>query len=231
MCQQRSSVSWWATRASVTDSGCGCGWVWTPPMLTAPRARAGATCVNGAAGKYRRATHNRGGAQALRLGPPPHVVSARRYRLTRRPCGGGCACGRGARAQRQPKQHHPKQNQPNRNRSAASARRGRGHGCRGRSGRPCRRSACDPRLGCRDASRANATRRRKKPNHHAMNARGHHASHHASRRNPNVSRHGLVPRSGERSRPGPRGPRRPGRRACAWRAAGDRSCPPECPSR
>ena len=38
-------------------------------MLTAPRARAGATCVNGAAGKYRRATHNRGGAQAFRLGP------------------------------------------------------------------------------------------------------------------------------------------------------------------
>ena len=38
-------------------------------MLTAPRARAGATCVNGAAGKYRRATHNGGGAQALRLGP------------------------------------------------------------------------------------------------------------------------------------------------------------------
>ena len=34
-----------------------------------PRARAGATCVNGAAGKYRWATHNRGGAQALRLGP------------------------------------------------------------------------------------------------------------------------------------------------------------------
>ena len=39
-------------------------------MLTAPpRARAEATCVNAAAGKYRRATHNRGGAQALRLGP------------------------------------------------------------------------------------------------------------------------------------------------------------------
>ena len=38
-------------------------------MLTAPRARAGATCVNGAAGKYWRATHNRGGAHALRLGP------------------------------------------------------------------------------------------------------------------------------------------------------------------
>ena len=36
-----------------------------------PRVRAGATCVNGAAGKYRRATHNRGGAQALRLGPLP----------------------------------------------------------------------------------------------------------------------------------------------------------------
>ena len=36
-----------------------------------PRARAGATCVNAAAGKYRRATHNRGGTQAFRLGPLP----------------------------------------------------------------------------------------------------------------------------------------------------------------
>ena len=40
-------------------------------MLTAPRARAEATCVNAAAGKYRRATHNRGGTQAFRLGPLP----------------------------------------------------------------------------------------------------------------------------------------------------------------
>ena len=163
-------------------------------------------------------TPNRGGAQASRLGPL--LMSSQRdaYSLTRHPCGGGCACGRGAR----PQTPHP---------HAASARHDHGHGCRGRSGRPCRRSACDRRPGRRDASRANATRRRKKPNHHAMNARGHHASHHASRRNPNVSRHGLVPRSGERSHPGPRGPRRPGRRACAWRVAGDRSCPPGCPGR
>ena len=213
----------------------------------------------------RRTTNNRGGAQAVWLGPlpllcdrrdhrvgavmtgvrirceawsltggmrvnveryqrhalTPHAKAVPRYRLTRRPCGGGCACGRGAR----PQMPHP---------HAASARRGHGHACRGRNGRPCRRSACDRRPGSRDASRANATRRRKNPNHHATNDRGPHASHHASHRNPNVIRnglHGLVRRSGERSRPGPRGPRRPGRRVCAWRAAGDRSCPPECPGR
>ena len=232
MCQQRSSVSWWATRASVTDSSCGRGWVWTPPMLTAP------PCASRSDVRQRRSREvpegytQQGRGPSLSAWAPPRVVSTRRYRLTRRPCGGGCACGRGARAQHQPKRNQRnRRNQPNRNRNAASARRGRVHGCRGRSGRPCQRSACDPRPGRRDASRANATRRRKKPNHHAMNARGHHASHHASRRNPNVSRHGLVPRSGERSRPGPRGPRRPGRRACAWRAAGDPSCPPEYPGR
>ena len=164
----------------------------------------------------------------------PHAKAVPRYRLTRRPCGGGCACGRGARAQHQPKRNQRnQQNQSNRNRNAASARRGHGHACRGRSGRPCRRSACDRRPGSRDATRANATRPRKKPKHHARSAHGRHATPNANRRasHPNASRPGLVPRSGGTSRPDPQGPRRPGPRACAWRAAGDRSCPPECPGR
>ena len=163
----------------------------------------------------------------------PHAKAVPRYRLTRRPCGGGCACGHGARAQNQQQnrnrpsqQHH---HQPNRN--AASARRGHGRGCRGRSGRPCRRSACDRRPGSRDATRANATRPRKKPKRHARSAHGHHASHHATPNATRHGRHGLVPRSGGTSHPDPRGPRRPGPRACAWRAAGDRSCLPECPGR
>ena len=179
---------------------------------------------------------NRGGAQALRLGPL--LMSNQRsgaYRLTRRPCGGGCAYGRGARAQNQHRQNQNRssqrhQHQPNR--SAASARRGHGREYRGRSGRPCRRSACDPRPGSRDATRANATRRRKKSKSHARSAHDRHArGHHA---NPNATRngrHGLVLRSGGTSRPDPQGPLRPGPRACAWRAAGDRSCPPECPGR
>ena len=163
----------------------------------------------------------------------PHAKAVPRYRVTLRSCGGGCACGCGARAQNQqqnrsqPNQRH----QHHRNPNAASVRRGHGHACRGRNDRLCRRSACDHRPGSRDAIRANATRPRKKPKHHVTNAHGRHASHHA---NPNATRnarHGLVPRSGERSRPGLRGPRRPGPRACAWRAAGDRSCPPECPGR
>ena len=162
----------------------------------------------------------------------PHAKAVPRYRLTRRPCGGGCACGRGARAPRQnpqyqqPRQHH---HQPNRN--AASARRGHGHACRGRSGRPCRRSACDRRPGSRDATRANATRQRKKTGCRETNDRGHHASHHANQNATRNGRPGLVPRSGEQSRPDPRGPRRPSPRACAWRAADDRSCPPGYPGR
>ena len=179
---------------------------------------------------------NRGVAQAFRLGPLLMSYQCDAYSLTRRPCGGGCACGRGERAQKQHRQHQLNQqhhHQPNPN--AANARRGHGHACRGRSGRPCRRSACDRRPGCRGASRANATRRKKTPNHRATNDRGHHVSHHASHHaNPNATRNGrpgLVPRSGGRNHPGPRGPRRPGRRACAWRAAGGRSCPPGCPGR
>ena len=156
----------------------------------------------------------------------PHAKAVPRYRLTRRPCGGGCACGRGARAQKQNRSQNQR-NQQNRNQRAASARHGHGHECRGRSGRPYRRSACDRRPASRDATRANAPLRKRS---RATNDHGHHASHHASRRNPNA-RPGLVPRSGERSHPGPRGPRRPGRRACAWRAAGDRLCPPGCPGR
>ena len=167
----------------------------------------------------------------------PHAKAVPRYRLTRRPCGGGCACGRGARAQNQQQNRsQPEKSQPNqqrhhyRNPNAASARRGHGHGCRGRSGLPCRRSACDRRPGSRDATRANATPRKK---HHARSAHGRHATPNANRRasHPNASRPGLVPRSGGTSRPDLRGPRRPGPRACAWRAAGDRSCPPECPGR
>ena len=161
----------------------------------------------------------------------PHAKAVPRYRLTRRPCGGGCACGRGARAQNQQQNRsQPEKSQPNhhqRNPNAASARRGHGHGCRGRSGRPCRRSACDPHPGRRDATRANATRRKK---NRATNARDRRASH-PNVSHPNASRPGLVPRSGGTSRPDLRGPRRPGPRACAWRAAGDRSCPPECPGR
>ncbi len=179
---------------------------------------------------------NRGVAQAFRLGPLLMSYQCDAYSLTRRPCGGGCACGRGERAQKQHRQHQLNQqhhHQPNPN--AANARRGHGHACRGRSGRPCRRSACDRRPGCRGASRANATRRKKTPNHRATNDRGHHVSHHASHHaNPNATRNGrpgLVLRSGGRSRPGPQGPRRPSPRACAWRAAGDRSCPPGCPGR
>ena len=170
----------------------------------------------------------------------PHAKAVPRYRLTRRPCGGGCACGRGARAQNQQQNRsQPEKSQPNqqrhhyRNPNAASARRGHGHECRGRSGRPCRHSACDLRPGSRDATRANATRPRKKPKHHARSAHGRHATPNANRHasRPNASRPGLVPRSGGTSHPDPRGPRRPGPRACAWRAAGDRSCPPECPGR
>ena len=156
----------------------------------------------------------------------PHAKAVPRYRLTRRPCGGGCACGRGARAQNQ-QQNRSQPNHHHRNPNAASARRGHGHECRGRSGRPCRHSACDRRPGSRDATRANATRRKK---NRATNARDRHASH----QTPNETRHGrpgLVPRSGGTSHPDLRGPRRPGPRACAWRAAGDPSCPPGCPGR
>ena len=176
-----------------------------------------------------------GRGPSLAARAPPYVVSTRRYRLTRRPCGGGCACGRGARAQNQQQNRsQPEKNQQRhhyRNPNAASARRGHGHECRGRSGRPCRHSACDLRPGSRDATRANATRPRKKPKHHARSAHGRHATPNANRRATRNGRPGLVPRSGEPSRPGLRGPRRPGPRACAWRAAGDRSCPPECPGR
>ena len=201
MCHQSSAVSWWAACARLA-------------VTPVPAKR----CNHASSTRLTSATQQgRGPSCAART--PPHVVSTRRDRLTRRPCGGGCACGRGARAQ-----HQPKQNQQNRNQRAASARHGRGHECRDRNGRPCRRSACDPRPGRHDASRANATTRKRS---HATNARDPHASH----RNPNASRPGLVPRSGERSHPGPRGPRRPGRRACAWRAAGDPSCPPEYPGR
>ena len=209
MCHQSSAVSWWAAcaRPAVT-------------LVLVKRCNHASSL---------RPKQGRGPSLAART--PPSVTSAQRlYRLTRRPCGGGCACGRGARAQNQ-QQNRSQPNQHQRNLNAASARRGHGHGCRGRSGRPCRRSACDRRPGSRDATRANATRPRKKPKSHARSAHGHHASH---RETPNATRHGrpgLVPRSGERSRPGPRGPRRPGPHACAWRAAGDRSCPPECPGR
>ena len=212
MCQQRSSVSWWATSASLS-------------VTSALVQR----CFHASSPHPRNTTGE--GPKPCGSDPSSCRINAARYRLTHRPCGGGCACGRGEHPQTQ---HH---HQPNPN--AASARRGHGHACRGRNDRPCRRSACDRRPGSRDATRANATRRRKQPNHHATNDRGHHVSHHVSHHashhaNPNATRngrHGLVLRSGGRSRPGPQGPRRPSPRACAWRAAGDRSCPPGCPGR
>ena len=135
-------------------------------------------------------------AQAMRLpcglDPSSCRINAALYRLTRRPCGGECACGRGARARRAQNQRHRKLP---RRMSAASARRARGRGCRDPIVRPYPRSACDPHPG----TRATAIRARNDWNRRCVrNARDRHAS-------PNGC-HGLAPRSGERRR------RRPARR-------------------
>lgn len=160
-------------------------------------------------------------AQATRLpcglDPSSCRINAALYRLTRRPCGGECACGRGARARRAQNRRHRKL--PRRT-SAASARRARGPSSRDPSGRPYPRSACDPHPGIRATeSRAKNDRNRRC----VRNARDRHVS-------PN-GRRGLDPRGEETNRPGPPRPPHPGRRACAWRAGDAPSCPPECPGR
>ena len=195
----------------MTDSGYGRGSAWTPLMHTAPE------CVSRS---YVRQCHSRdapennkqqGRAQAFRLGPLLMSYQCDADSLTRRPCGGGCACGRGAR----PQTPHP---------DAASARRGHGHAYRDPIDPPYRRSACDPRPGTR-STESRALNPKCRPN--APNAHGHPERRLGTRR----ASHGLGPLGEETNRPGPPTPPHPGLRACAWRAVDDRSCPPGYPGR
>ncbi len=87
-------------------------------------------------------------------------------------------------------------------------------------GHPCRRSAIAV-LGASDATArtSDASEEPRDDNDH-----GHHASHHASRRNPN----GATSSLGAGAPPRSRGPGVQAGARGAWRAAGGRSCPREC---